>query len=102
VRGAIDEQYFRVFDGLDEVRRRRALGEAGRVSKPPGFRRELKDVFLALAVNQVVAQAATGNERSVPDDVAGTLEKSPRRDRTMKECPADDFELTVGEGRTRL
>src|SRR5690242_10505456 len=76
VRGAVDEQHFRIFDGVDEVRRRPALIEAGRVGQPPRFGRELKDVLLALGVNQVVAQAATGNKRSMPDDVTGTLEKS--------------------------
>jgi SAM-dependent methyltransferase len=75
MRGRVDQQQFRILDGIDEVLRRRAFHQAGRISQPPRLGRELDDVLLALRVDHKVAEATAGNECGVAGNVAASLQK---------------------------
>jgi SAM-dependent methyltransferase len=75
MRGPVDQQQLRIFDGVDEVLRRRAFHQAGRVSQPPRLWRELDDVLLALRVDHEVAEATAGNEGGVAGHVPASLQK---------------------------
>jgi len=94
----IDQQQLRVLDGIDEVLRGRAGVEAGGVGEPPRLGRELDDVFLALRVDDVVAQAARRDEGGVGGDVAAPLQELARTQLLVDEGAADDGEIVLSEG----
>ena len=97
VRGRIDQQEIRVFDGVDEVLRRCSRHEAGIVREPPVLGGELYDVLFAFAVDHVAAQEPGGDERGVRRHVAGALQELTGRKRPGKEECFEKGELFPGE-----
>jgi len=102
VRRAIDQEHFRILDGIDEVRGRGPSVEARRVGQPPGFGRELDDVLLAFRIDHVVAQTPAGDEGGVPDDVAAALQELTGRQRLVEKRGSDDRHVPIGEPGSRL
>ena len=98
----IDQQDLGVFDRIDEVGRRRAVVEAGRIGEPPRLRGELDDVLLALPVDDVVAEAAARHERGGASNVAGALQEVASRQALQHKRIANDDEVLVAERGTRL
>jgi SAM-dependent methyltransferase len=98
VRGRVDQQQLGVFDRVDEVLRGRAGVEAVGVGEPPRLGRELNDVFLALGVDDVVAQAARRDEGGVGGDVAAPLQELALSQPLVDERPADNREIVLSEG----
>jgi hypothetical protein len=102
VRGTVDQQDARVLDRVEEVLRRRAIAQAGRVGQPPRLRRELDDVFLALGVDDVVAQAAARDEGRVAGDVARALEVLAGGEPAEHKSAADLVDVRFAEHRALL
>ena len=98
VRLRIDQQQLGVLDRIDEVLRGRAVVEAVGVGQPPRLGRELDDVFLALGVDDVVAQAARRDEGRVSGNVAAPLQELTRTESLVDERAADDGEIVLAEG----
>src|SRR5262245_46871161 len=78
MRRTIDQEQFRIFDGVDEILRRCAGRQARAISNPPCLRCELDDVLLSVWIDDVVAEAASRNECCVSCDIPGLLEELPR------------------------
>ena len=91
----VDEEHFGVFDRVDEVRRRRAGHQAGRVRQPPRFWGELDDVFLALRVDHVVAKAACRDEGRVRRHIAGALQEVAGSKSLHQKRGSDEREFLV-------
>ena len=97
VRRRIDQQQLGVLDRIDEVLRGRAAVEAVGVGKPPRLGRELDDVFLALRVDDVVAQAARRDERGVGGNVAAPLQELALTQPLVDESAANHREIVLAE-----
>ena len=97
MRRPVDQQNLRVLDRIDEIGRRRRGAEAGGVRQPPGLGRELDDVLLAFPVDDVIAQAATGDECRGSGNVAGSLQEVAGRKSPVDERAADGREVGIAE-----
>ena len=93
----IDQEQLRVLDRFDEVRRRRALGEADRIGNPPRLGTELNDVFLAPGVDHEISQATGRHEGGVTADLTGALQILPGSEPPMNECLPNGVEVALAE-----
>ena len=102
MRRRIDQEKTRVFDGFDEVLRRRARHGAGGVPEPPVLGSELDDVLFAFAIDHVAAQAPRRDERGIPRHFARALEEFPYEQRLRDEERLHEDELFLCERRSSL
>lgn len=93
----VDQEQFGILDRLDEVGRRRALGQADRIGDPPRLGAELNDVLLAFGIDDEIAQAADGHKGRVTADLTGALEKLPRAEPPMNEGLPHGAEVGLAE-----
>ena len=97
MRRGIEQEEMRVLDGVDEILRRRARRNARAFPDPPVLGRKLHDVLFALSIEDVLAQAPSGNECAVRHSIAGALEELARAKSPREEQRFQERELLFGE-----
>ena len=98
VRRWIEQEQLGIFDGVNEVLRRRSRHQARVVRQPPVLGRELHDVLLTAGVDCIHAHAALSHECSVACGFARPLQEFARSESHRNKGRLNGLKLALRKG----